>query len=611
MRALWLTLLLPALHAQTIAPDQIRSATVRSMALLERAAASFAKAQDCFSCHHTGLPLMAFRVARERGIPVEEIAARQIAVKGLSNYLFGANSIDMAVQAQMIIDPTPDDTYALMAADAAGVKPNLLTAIYAARIANWQRPAGNWLTIDARPPQSSSLFTTTATAIRAMRLYLPPWRRAEGESRVARARQWLLRATPQTTEDAVYRLFGLSWAGARFAELEPSVKAVLSLQRPDGGWAALPNHDSDAYSTGSALAALYESGRVPATAEAYQKGMHYLLSTQAADGSWHVRTRMVSPAPISPKYFETGFPYQHDQFLSEAGTAWSSMALMYALPKAPHPASPPALPLAAPGAKPWMETAVFGSLAELKAALDGGLDPNSKTDAGTTLLMMAAADAGKVRLLLARGADATAKAKTGYTALIVASLYRGNAESLKALLQHGATARPGTGVKFNAAPLVLTAMAGAVDNAAVLLAAGADPARPMLLLGGFPTSPLLAAAEFGDLGMVKALLAAGANPKEVDPDKISVLAWSAIEDRLDIVHALTQAGASVNAVDRFGWTPLLYAAAIDSGHADMVTALLKAGADPNFRTKDGKTPLDVGKPFPYIRAALEKSSARP
>jgi len=85
-----------------------------------------------------------------------------------------------------------------------------------------------------------------------------------------------------------------------------------------------------------------------------------------------------------------------------------------------------------------METALFGTAAELKTQLDAGLDLNSKTPEGTTLLMMAAHDADKVKLLLSRGADARAKAKTGFTALMVATTYLGTSESVKLLLEHGA-----------------------------------------------------------------------------------------------------------------------------------------------------------------------------
>jgi hypothetical protein len=52
-------------------------------------------------------------------------------------------------------------------------------------------------------------------------------------------------------------------------------------------------------------------------------GVSRILRTQAADGSWHVRTRAIWLQP----YFESGFPYGRDQFISMAGTAWASMAL--------------------------------------------------------------------------------------------------------------------------------------------------------------------------------------------------------------------------------------------------------------------------------------------
>ena len=82
-----------------------------------------------------------------------------------------------------------------------------------------------------------------------------------------------------------------------------------------------------------------------------------------------------------------------------------------------------------------METALFGTAAQLKAQLDAGLDPNSKTPGGTTLLMMAAADAGKVKLLIDRGADVNAKAKSGFTPLMVASSYYGSSAAVRLLLK--------------------------------------------------------------------------------------------------------------------------------------------------------------------------------
>jgi hypothetical protein len=179
-------LFLPPLHAPTTSPDQIRSASKRSIAMVQQGSAGFYKFMDCFSCHNHGLPMLAFGMARERGVPVDETAASQVAAKGLLASP-DLSSIDHAVQYPMIIDPAPSDGWALIAAHAAGLRPNLVTAVYARRVANWQRPDGHWPTFDIRPPQSYSLITTTAVALRAMQLYMPAQLHQETGERLERA----------------------------------------------------------------------------------------------------------------------------------------------------------------------------------------------------------------------------------------------------------------------------------------------------------------------------------------------------------------------------------------------------------------------------------------
>jgi ankyrin repeat protein len=609
LKFLALCLSLPALLAQNTSQDQIRTAASRSVAILQRGTNSFYKTQDCFSCHDHGLPMLAFRVARERGVPVDETAARAVAAKGLLATP-NLSSIDHAVQDLSIIDPAVSEGWALLAADAAGVRPNLVTAIYARRIANWQRADGHWVTGDARPPQSSSVFTATAVASRALLLYMPVQLRKETDSRMLRAKGWLLSAQPQSTEDYTFRLLGVNWTGGTAEECARAARDLLALQRPNGGWAEIPHLEPDAYSTGEALVALHEAGGIPVTDPSWKKGLEYLLTTQDDGGSWHVRTRMVSPAPVSPPFVETGFPHGKDQFLSTSATCWAAMALMLALPKAANSTAPLPLPALEPkDAKPWMATLMFGSTAELQAQLDSGLDPNSKTADGTTLLMMAAHDADKVKLLIGHGADVRAKARNGYTALMVATTYVGTSESVKLLLENGAEARPGTGVMYNASPYFLAAFTGDRANMALLLAKNADPNRKMNLLGMFPSSPLFGAVGFGDPEVVRALVEGGADIREKDQDGMTALHWAVVDNHADAARALVEKGADVNTVDRFGYTPLLYAATIDFGNADTVEPLLRGGADPNIKNKAGKTPLDEAQDYPYIRAALEKPGA--
>ena len=187
-KALLVCLFVPVLHAQTASPEQIRSAADHAVATVQHGSTGFSKLMQCFSCHDHALPMLTLRAARERGVAVDEAAATQVAAKG---FLFSPDlsSLDRAVQEPMIIDPAPSEGWALIAAHAVGVKPNLVTAAYVRRIANWQRPEGYWATGDDRPPQSYSFFTATALALRAMHLYMPAELDKETQQRSAAIRR--------------------------------------------------------------------------------------------------------------------------------------------------------------------------------------------------------------------------------------------------------------------------------------------------------------------------------------------------------------------------------------------------------------------------------------
>jgi squalene cyclase len=119
------------------------------------------------------------------------------------------------------------------------------------------------------------------------------------------------------------RLAGLTWSGASSNHVSDAAKALLALQRADGGWAGNPYLKSDAYATGEALVALAQSKVVKVDDTSYRRGIEYLLSTQFPDGSWHVRSRAIKFQP----YFESGFPFGHDQWISAAATAWAAQAI--------------------------------------------------------------------------------------------------------------------------------------------------------------------------------------------------------------------------------------------------------------------------------------------
>lgn len=87
---------------------------------------------------------------------------------------------------------------------------------------------------------------------------------------------------------------------------------------------------------------------------------------------------------------------------------------------------------------------------------------------------------------------------------------------------------------------------------------------------------------------------------------MTALDWAVLSNHAGAVKALIAGGANVNAVDTYGYTPLLYAATADFGNADTVKPLLQAGADPSIRSKDGKTAVTQAGNAPYLRAALPK-----
>lgn len=320
-------------------PAAVRVAVTRALPLIERSISTFVGQRSCASCHHNSVAILALRAVGRRGFVVTPRVQQLLEAKTFDELRRGS-ALDDAVQGLNVSDPTPNDTYLLMAAHAAGIAPDVVTGVHARRIAKWQQD-GHWTTSDFRPPHSSSLFTATATAARVVGLYMPSELAGERDTVLAGARRWLRDTPTASTEDASFRVMGLAWAGAPQAEVQAAAADLVAHQLAGGGWSQLAGGRGDAYSTGEALVALREAG-VPVSDPAWRRGLRFLITSQARDGTWRVRTRMVSPAQVSPPYFATGFPYGKDEFISFTGSCWALMALAQALPEASQ------LPIALP-----------------------------------------------------------------------------------------------------------------------------------------------------------------------------------------------------------------------------------------------------------------------
>jgi ankyrin repeat protein len=311
----------PVRQSPPLAP---RAAAEKSLGLLQKAADSFFAASNCVACHHQPMAALAVSAARQAGIPVDEPRMASMR-RSMGALLAPRPSSILAGQ----VGPAGTDglSNSMLALASSGYEPGLLTDSAVAYLAGRQWRDGSWREspIVARTPLSDSPITMTVYAMRAMQLFANPARKAEIDARIARTREWLAAARPRTSYERAEILLGLHWAGAPANVLRGAASRLIRSQRPDGGWSQLDTLESDAYATGLALRALKESGLpAPDAAQAAGRASQFLLRTQIDDGSWFVRSRAVKLQP----YFQSGFPYDHEQWISYVATAHAAIALL-------------------------------------------------------------------------------------------------------------------------------------------------------------------------------------------------------------------------------------------------------------------------------------------
>jgi ankyrin repeat protein len=227
------------------------------------------------------------------------------------------------------------------------------------------------------------------------------------------------------------------------------------------------------------------------------------------------------------------------------------------------------------GETPLMMAARNGNLATLNVLLAAGSNVNAKENLrGTTALMWAAAEShtAAVKLLVERGADvsarsnATPKGRTAYLAPTPRERARqapptssGNAGGG----QRGQRGAPNQGTGAEGA------LAGRVERA------------------GPETTGAVAAAEVDqDLAERIAFLDRG---RDMDGGGLTALVFAARQGDIESTRLLLAAGADINQVTQYGWTPLL--TATQNRYYRLATFLLERGANPNLENKGAWTPL--------------------
>ena len=296
---------------------------------------------------------------------------------------------------------------------------------------------------------------------------------------------------------------------------------------------------------------------------------------------------------------------------------------------------------AAHGQTALMWAASAGHTAALRRLLAAGADVQASSSGGYTPLLFAVREnhAAAVRLLLERQANVNAAAADGTTALVVAVVH-GHWPLAHLLLDHGADP-DADGAGF--APLhwaagvwetaLTTTEAGGTTGwdryagrgpgklalVEALLAAGADPNvrlrsnpptqgflgfRRMAMAGA---TPFIVAARAADLDIMRALLAAGADPLLTTDDETTALvaaagyAYSIGTDihpesaALAAARLIIDAGVDVDGANTVGETAL-HAAAY-TGWDSVAQLLLDHGAEVDAENIVGWTPLAIASGF--------------
>lgn len=304
-------------------PVNVRTATDRALPLLLQAAAGHVEKQTCFGCHNQAFPMLAFHTARGRGFTVPD-ADVQEQTEFVAEFL-GRNK-DKFKKGAGTGGQADTAGYALFTLELGGHKPDETTAAVAGYLLKYQSDKDHWRVTSNRPPSEASSFTTNYLALRGLRVFGTPDQKEAIARRREAVREWLLKSPARDTEDRVFRLLALKEAGARDEAVREAARALATTQRADGSWSQLDGKPGDAYATGSALVALHEAGGLATTDPAYRRGLWYLLRTQRKDGSWEVKSRS---KPFQP-YYESGFPYEKDQFISVTASGWATAALALA-----------------------------------------------------------------------------------------------------------------------------------------------------------------------------------------------------------------------------------------------------------------------------------------
>ena len=188
-----------------------------------------------------------------------------------------------------------------------------------------------------------------------------------------------------------------------------------------------------------------------------------------------------------------------------------------------------------------------------------------------------------LQTLLRRGPDVNATQADGSTALHWA-VHWDDLEIVDQLIQAHADVNAAN--DYGATPLSLACTNGSAAMVDKLLTAGANPNSTM----ASGETPLMRCARTGSAAAVETLLAHKADVNASDKERgQTALMWAVAQKHPDVVEALIEGGADIDAHSTGGFTPLFFAARV--GDTESAARLVAAGAKVNEAGPGGMTPL--------------------
>lgn len=174
----------------------------------------------------------------------------------------------------------------------------------------------------------------------------------------------------------------------------------------------------------------------------------------------------------------------------------------------------------------------------------------------------------------------------------ISAVIDGNIQEVRKLMREGAN--PDAKVKeLNNSPVLLVPLSSKNDNMTItLLKGGANP-NFIISKQGVTFSPLHMAISLKNNTLIKALLEAGASLDAIDNEGSTPLIHAAKHNQIEVVKYLLSKGAPVDAIDLKGRTSLHWASVL--GYTKTVNILVLNGANMSAKTHDGHTPLSAAK----------------